>query len=96
MYRSWHFEYARKYIVTAFYHRNRVSEEDRIPFGKRVGLGNIIIGAGVIVFSALGIAALYTENNLFTIVGTVIMIASIVIGMIISFAAMKKYNGGIF
>jgi hypothetical protein len=28
------------------YHRSRVSEEDRIPFGKKVGLGTIIIGAG--------------------------------------------------
>ena len=78
------------------YHRSKISEEDRIPFGKRVGLGTIIIGIGIIIFSACGIAAFYTENNLFTVIGTVIMIVSIVVGMIISFAAMKKYNGSIF
>ena len=78
------------------YHRANVSEEDRIPFGKRVGLGTIIIGIGIILFSALGIVTLYTENDLFTIIGTVIMIVSIVVGVIISLAAMKKYNGSIF
>ena len=35
------------------YHRSRVSEEDRIPFGKQVGLGTIIVGIGIIVFSVL-------------------------------------------
>ena len=35
------------------YHRHRVSEEDRIPFGKQVGLGTIIIGIGIMVFSVL-------------------------------------------
>lgn len=35
------------------YHRSRVSEEDRIPFGKQVGLGIIIVGIGIIVFSVL-------------------------------------------
>ena len=34
------------------YHRNRVSEEDRIPFGKKVGLGTIIIGVGIIMSTA--------------------------------------------
>ena len=29
------------------YHRSRVSEEDRIPFGKQVGLGTIIVGIGI-------------------------------------------------
>ena len=32
------------------YHRYRVSEEDRIPFGKQVGLGTIIVGIGIIIF----------------------------------------------
>ena len=35
------------------YHRHRVSEEDRIPFGKQVGLGIIIVGISIIVFSVL-------------------------------------------
>ncbi len=78
------------------YHRNRVLEEDRIPFGKKVGLGTIIIGAATIVFSALSAITLYTDNQIFTLVGTVILIAGLVVGIVISCAAMIKYNKGIF
>ena len=78
------------------YHRNRVSEEDRIPFGKKVGLGTIIIGIGIIVFSGLSAVTFYTENDVFVLVGTAIMIISITVGLVISFRAMIKYNKGIF
>lgn len=78
------------------YHRNRVSEEDRLPFGKQVGLGIIIIGIGIIVFSALSAVTLYTENNIFILIGTAVLIVGIVAGLIISFKAMIKYNKGIF
>ena len=78
------------------YHRHRVSEEDRIPFGKKVGLGTIIIGIGIALFSALSAATLYTENNVYILIGTVIMIIGIALGLVISFHAMIKYNKGIF
>ena len=78
------------------YHRNRVSEEDRIPFGKQVGLGTIIIGIGIIVFSVLSAVTLYTENDIFILLGTVLLIGAIIIGLVISFRAMIKYNKGIF
>ena len=78
------------------YHRNRVSEEDRIPFGKKVGLGTIIIGVAVIVFSGLSAVTLLTDNEIFTLIGTGILIAGIVVGFIISFKAMIKYNKGLF
>ena len=78
------------------YHRNRVSEEDRIPFGKQVGVGTIIIGIGIIVFSGLSVATLYTENEIFILLGTVLLIVAIIIGLVISFRAMIKYNKGIF
>lgn len=78
------------------YHRHRVSEEDRIPFGKRVGLGTIIIGGGVMAFSGVSVVGLYTDNEIFTLIGTGVMIASLVAGLCISFAAMIKYNKGIF
>ena len=35
------------------YHRKNVSEEDRVPFGKLVGLGNIIIGVAVILYGTI-------------------------------------------
>ena len=78
------------------YHRSRVSEEDRIPFGRMVGLGTIIIGAATIVFSGLSAVTLYTDNEMFTLIGTGILIAGIIVGLVISFKAMIKYNKGIF
>lgn len=78
------------------YHRHRVSKEDRIPFGKRVGLGTVIIGVAIIVFSGLSAVTLYTDNEVFTLIGTGILIAGIIVGLVISFKAMIKYNKGIF
>ena len=78
------------------YHRSRVSEEDRIPFGKQVGLGTIIVGIGIIVFSVLSSVTLYTENDMFIVVGTAVLIIGIILGLVISFRAMIKYNKGIF
>ena len=79
-----------------YYHRHRVSEEERIPFGKQVGLGTIIIGVGIILFSILSAITLYTERAVFTLIGTAVLITGIVVGMIITFRAMIKYNNGIF
>ena len=78
------------------YHRHRVSEEDRIPFGKQVGLGTMIIGIGIIIFSVMSAVTLYTENNIFTLIGTAVLIVGIIVGLIVSFKAMIKYNKGIF
>ena len=78
------------------YHRSRVSEEDRIPFGKQVGLGIIIVGIGITVFSVLSSVTLYTENDIFILAGTAFLITGIILGLVISFRAMIKYNKGIF
>lgn len=78
------------------YHRSRVAEEDVLPFGRRVGLGTIIIGVAIIIFGALDAVTIKTDNQIFVTVGTVIMIIGIAVGLIIAFCAMKKYNKGIF
>ena len=78
------------------YHRKRVSEEDRIPFGKMVGLGMIIVGIAMILGGGLNFAAVSLQNDLFSILGTVVMIAGLASGLGISFYAMQKYNKGIF
>lgn len=78
------------------YHRHRVKEEDIIPFGKGVGLGTIIIGIAIIVFSVLSTVTLYTDNKIFILVGNVILIVGIIVGLVVSFRAMIKYNKGIF
>lgn len=79
-----------------WYHRQRVTEENRKPFGKLVGLGTLIIGLSMIVFGILFLIFEQTQLEALVIIGVVELIVSIIVGMVISFYAMKKYNGGIF
>lgn len=78
------------------YHRKRVSEENRKPFGRLVGLGTVLIGVSVIVFGAFLFVFEKTEIWSLMIIGNVALLAGMVAGLAISFYAMKKYNGGIF
>ena len=79
-----------------FYHRHRVSDENKSRFGKKIGLGSVIIGGAIMIFSALSIVTLYTKNNLFTIIGMIILVISIIVGIALNIYAMIKYNKGIF
>ena len=79
-----------------WYHKKRVSEENRLPFGRLVGLGTIIIGVALIIFAVFVLVATLTSNNLFYTIGGIELIVGVVIGIVISFYAMFKYNKGIF
>ena len=79
-----------------WYHRTRVTEENRLPFGRMIGLGTIIIGASVVAFGCLAFITEKTQNEAFIMIGSMIVIIGIVIGLAISFYAMFKYNKGIF
>lgn len=78
------------------YHRKRITEETRKPFGKLVGLGTLIIGIVMIVFGVLFLLFEKTQIELYVIIGSVLLIAGIIVGTVISFYAMLKYNKGIF
>ena len=78
------------------YHRKRVSEEDRLPFGRLVGIGMICIGVSIIINGALSIVTLLNGDKIYLIVGTVIMVLGLILGTALAFYAMKKYNKGIF
>ena len=78
------------------YHRDRVSPEDIIPFGKRVGLGTIICGVAIMIFGVLSAFTFYTENDLFILIGTGVLIVGLAVGLIICVLAMIKYNKGVF
>ena len=78
-----------------WYHRQRVTEEDRKPFGKLVGLGTLMIGATMILFGILFWIYEATTMEIWVIIGTVILAAGIVAGLGLSFYAMIKYNKGI-
>ena len=70
------------------YHRKRVKDEDVMPFGKKIGIGTIIMGCTIIV---AGICeSFYPEiTNLILIVG-------FIPGLGVILYALKKYNKGIF
>ena len=67
------------------YHRKRVKEIDRIPFGKKVGIGSIIIGISII---------LLILN--YTSIGNIVITIGLIIGLVIIIYALFKYNRGIF
>lgn len=79
-----------------YYHRKRVSEEDRLPFGRLVGNGTIIIGAAIIAATILTYIASALQKDIFSSIGEAIAIIGLVIGLGFNFYAMIKYNKGIF
>ena len=78
------------------YHRKRVREEDKKPFGRLVGIGNILIGIGVIFLGVFMYVFERTQNYSYFIAGSIIFGVGMVVGLGISFFAMIKYNKGIF
>lgn len=78
------------------YHRSRVKPEDVLPFGRLVGIGTIICGVSVVIMGACSICALVFDKEIYTIIGTVIVIIGLAVGLTITFRAMIKYNKGIF
>lgn len=71
------------------YHRKRVKKEDVIPFGKKVGLGTIIIGITIII---AGLFTFFYYQN----ISYIVLAVGFSIGFILIFYAMFKYNKGIF
>lgn len=78
------------------YHRQRVSEENILPFGRLVGLGTIIVGAGIIFFSIMSVISELVATPILSIIGIAVMFIGIFVGLGVSIYAMKKYNGGVF
>ena len=78
------------------YHTQRVKEEDKLVFGRLVGLGTILTGGGVALYGILFTIAILLDIVVCTYVGIGLMIVGIAVGLGMSFYAMKKYNKGIF
>ncbi len=78
------------------YHRKRVSEEDRIPFGRKIGTGTVIIGCTVVVKACTWVAVEKWELPRMDTIGTVVLIAGLAVGFAFILYAMIKYNKGVF
>ena len=78
------------------YHRKRVKPEDVIPFGKRMGLGTIIMGSSVSVCGALELTSMLIEKKYITYIGYGILAVGIIVGICFIISALYKYNKGIF
>lgn len=78
------------------YHRKRVSEEDMPAFARLIGIGTIVIGAAMILMSALSFMAEKLQQNAYNVAGIVILIIGFVVGFGLSFYAIFKYNKGLF
>jgi len=79
-----------------WYHRQRVTEEDRKPFGRLVGGGTLIIGISMIIFGVLYFIYGKTQLAPLAYIAPITVVVGAVVGIGVSFYAMIKYNKGIF
>ena len=78
------------------YHRHRVSEENRLPFGRLIGIGTIIMGAAIVLFGVLSYLSAQLKMAILTIMGMILLFVGLAIGLVFTVYAMIKYNKGIF
>ncbi len=69
------------------YHIKNITEETRKPYGRVVGAGLLVIGAGILID---GILSFFLDNT------KAVTVVSFVVGLIIIFYGQFKYNKGIF
>ncbi len=79
-----------------WYHRKRVTEENRKPFGKLIGTGTLVCGIAMILFGSLFLVYETTQLAFLLVIATAELLMGIIIGLAISLYAMIKYNKGIF
>ena len=77
-------------------HRHRVAPEDMKAFGKIVGIGTLLNGAGIFLFGLFGLLAMLSGAAALNIIGTVLLVIGIAAGLPVMIFAMIKYNKGIF
>lgn len=78
------------------YHRKRVSEEDRMPFGKEVGLGTIICGGAIVFSGILTGLSIILKYSIIVLIGDIVGVIGVFVGIAITFHAIMKYNKGLF
>ena len=71
-----------------WYHRKRVTEENRLPFGRMIGLGTVICGGSIVVSSCFIFVSEKTQIGLFAIIGSAVAVAGLVTGLALNIYAM--------
>ena len=79
-----------------WYHRKRVSEDNKKTMGKLVGLGTLIIGISMIIFGVLYLIFDINKTGLFLWIGSAVLIIGLIVGLALNFYAIIKYNKGLF
>lgn len=79
-----------------WYHRQRVTEENKAVFGKLMGTGTILCGASVSLFALLSLLAELTGQYGYMTAGAALMVAGLAVGIGIFIYTTIKYNKGIF
>lgn len=69
------------------YHIKNITEETRKPYGRVVGAGLLVIGAGILLD---GVLSFFIDN------AKPVTVVSLIIGLGIIFYGQFKYNKGIF
>ena len=77
----------RKLSILHSYHYSHVKEEDIPAFARLMGIGMIVIGAGICTSGILDI--------FYSPYWWIPLVAGFVVGFAVVFYAMKKYNGSI-
>ena len=78
------------------YHIKRVKKEDILPFGKKVGMGSIIIGISIVIARILSILTELFQKTIYSYISNIILATGLTIGLILIIYALFKYNKGIF
>ena len=78
------------------YHRNNVREEDKKSLGICVGIGMIIIGISLLIYGVLMLISELFALPVLISIALGIMLVGIVVGLVITLIAIKKYNKTIF
>lgn len=78
------------------YHIKNIKEEDILPFGKRVGIGNIIIGISIILYSVLMAIFETLKIKMLLAASIFVLLIGILIGIVIALRAIIKYNHSLF
>ena len=74
------------------YHINHITEENKAPFGKTIGIGMFVIAATLIVSGGLFIPAELTKETVYSTIAEAVLFVGLAVGSGICLYAIKKYN----